>query len=70
MPGIGPGAHELRLKDSSGAYRVVYALILQGTVHVVHAFRKTTRTTPQRSRELAKRRLQEIYQRFTKEKKR
>jgi phage-related protein len=26
MPGIGRGVHELRLKDRSGQYRVVYAL--------------------------------------------
>jgi len=70
MPGIGPGAYELRLKDRSGAYRVVYALILQGTVHVVHAFKKTTRTTPRGSLELARRRIQEIRQRLAKEKKR
>ena len=27
MPSIGRGVHELRLKDRSGAYRVVYALV-------------------------------------------
>jgi predicted XRE-type DNA-binding protein len=30
MPSIGPGIHELRLKDRSGTYRVVYALIRSG----------------------------------------
>ena len=31
MPGIGRGVHEQRLKDRSGGYRVVYALIRSGS---------------------------------------
>jgi phage-related protein len=60
MPSIGPGVHELRIKDRSGAYRTIYALIRGGTVCVVHAFKKTTQATPSRSIELARRRLREI----------
>ena len=68
MPSIELGVHELRLKDRSGAYRVVYALVTKGTVHVLHAFKKTTRGTPRRNLELAQQRLQEIRQRLVKEK--
>src|SRR5262249_27789450 len=46
IPSVGRGIHELRLKDRSGAYRVVYALVQRGTVHVLHAFKKTTQATP------------------------
>ncbi len=60
MPSIGPGAHELRLKDRSGQYRVVYALVLRGVVHVLHAFKKTTQATPQRHVALARQRLREV----------
>lgn len=60
MPGIGRGDHELRLRDRSGAYRVVYALVRRGTIHVLHAFKKTTRETSARNLELAKRRLLEV----------
>lgn len=60
MPTIGQGAHELRLKDRSGAYRVVYTLLGGGAVHVLHAFKKKTRTTPKRNIELARRRYKEI----------
>ena len=60
MPNIGRGVHELRLKDRSGQYRVIYALVLRGSVHVLHAFKKTTRATPQRSIAVAQRRLQEV----------
>ena len=60
MPGIGQGVHELRLKDRSGAYRVVYAFIQRDTVRVLHAFKKTTRGTSARNLELARKRLREV----------
>ena len=59
MPGIGRGVHELRLRDRSGHYRVIYALIRRGAVHVLHAFKKTTQTTPQRHIDLERKRLKE-----------
>lgn len=60
MPDIGRGVHELRLKERSGAYRVVYALVQRGTVHVLHAFKKTTQSTSARDLELARKRLKEV----------
>jgi len=60
MPSIGRGVHELRLKDRSGIYRVVYALIRRDVVYVFHAFKKTTQRTPQRHVELARQRLKEV----------
>jgi len=60
MPSIGRGVHELRLKDRSGQYRVICALVLRGFIHVLHAFKKTTQATPQRSIAVAQRRLQEV----------
>ena len=60
MPSIGRGVHELRLKDRSGAYRVVYARVQRGTVHVLHAFKKTTQATPVGSLELARKRLKGV----------
>lgn len=60
MPSIGRGVHELRLKDRSGAYRVIYALVRRGSVHVLHAFKKTTQATAARNLDLARQRLKEI----------
>lgn len=60
MPSVGRGAHELRFKDRSGQYRAVYAIVRGGTVYVTHAFKKTTRATPQRNIDLARRRLSEV----------
>ena len=62
MPAIGRGVHELRLKDRSGQYRIVYALVRSGFVHVLHAFKKTTQMTPARSIALARQRLREVHQ--------
>ena len=62
MPSIGRGAHELRLKDRSGVYRVVYALVRSGTIYVVHAFKKTTQQTSLRHMERARKRLKEVMQ--------
>ena len=60
MPVIGPGVHELRLRDRSGVYRIVYALVRRGVVHVLHAFKKTTQTTSSRDIDLARERLKEV----------
>ena len=59
MPSIGKGVHELRLKDQSGTYRIVYAIGKSGNVHVVHAFKKKTHATPRRTIELVQKRLRE-----------
>jgi len=60
MSSIGPGAHELRLRERSGAYRVFYALVAKSGVHLLHAFKKTTRETPKHAIEIARRRLREV----------
>jgi len=59
MPSIARGVQELRLRDGSGHYRVIYALIRRGAVHVLHAFKKTTQATPQRHIDVARERLKE-----------
>jgi phage-related protein len=60
MPSIGPGAHEQRLKDRSGQYRVVYAIVRRESVYVLHAFMKTTQAMPTKNLALAKTRLKEV----------
>lgn len=60
MPTIGRGVHELRLKERSGQYRVIYAVIEREVIYVLHAFKKTTKATPQRNIQLAQRRLKEV----------
>jgi len=60
MPGIGRGVHELRLKERSGQYRVVYAFVRREAAHVLHAFKKTPQPTPAKNLALAKARLREV----------
>jgi phage-related protein len=60
MPSIGRGVHELRLKDRSGTYRIIHALVRRGVVHVLHAFKKTSQAMPPRNLDLAGRRLKEV----------
>jgi len=60
MPSIGRGIHELRLKDRSGIYRMIYFLMNEGNIYLLHGFQKKTEATPTHNIELAKRRLKEV----------
>ncbi|MEW8034315.1 MAG: type II toxin-antitoxin system RelE/ParE family toxin [Candidatus Thiodiazotropha endolucinida] len=40
MASIGKGVKEIRVKDTTGAYRVIYIAKLEGAIHVLHAFQK------------------------------
>lgn len=60
MPSVGLGVHELRLKDRSGIYRMIYVLERQGDIWLVHGFKKKTQQTPQQNIELAKKQMKEI----------
>lgn len=57
MPSIGKGVHELRLKDRSGIYRVIYFLAGASQIWLLHAFKKTTQATTKQDLEIAKDRL-------------
>jgi phage-related protein len=54
---VGRGVHEIRIRDRSGAYRVVYIATLAAAVYVLHAFQKKTQRAPKADLELARRRL-------------
>lgn len=60
MPSIGPGVHELRFKDRSGIYRVIYFLAGAGRIWLLHAFQKKTQKTPSQNIEVAKDRLRRV----------
>jgi phage-related protein len=42
MKTVGAGVKEIRIRDATGAYRVVYIAKLAGMVYVLHCFKKTT----------------------------
>ena len=56
MPSVGPGACEIRVRDVSGAFRVVYVARFADAVYVLHAFQKKTPKTALRDLELARNR--------------
>ncbi|MBU1692082.1 MAG: type II toxin-antitoxin system RelE/ParE family toxin [Gammaproteobacteria bacterium] len=60
MPAIGKGVEELRVRDDSGAYRVVYTARLAAAVYVLHAFQKKTQATSKHDIEIAKARYSEL----------
>ena len=60
MTSIGPGVREIRIRQASGAYRVIYLTTIGAAVHVLHAFQKKTQATAKRDIDLAKARLRQI----------
>lgn len=54
---IGPGVREIRIRERSGAFRIIYLATLAEAVLVLHAFQKKTQATAQKEIELAARRL-------------
>ena len=60
MPSIGMGVEEIRIRDESRAYRVVYTARLAEAVYVIHAFEKKTRATSHRDIEIARERFQQL----------
>lgn len=57
MGTVGPGVREVRVREASGAFRVIYLATLPDRVLVLHAFQKKSQVTPQKDLDLATRRL-------------
>ncbi len=60
MKQVGMGAFEIRARVKSGQYRVIYVVVRDDGVHVLHAFQKKTQKTSQRDIKLAGDRYREI----------
>jgi len=59
FPAIGPGVKEIRIRERSGAFRVIYQASLADVVLVLNAFQKKTQKTPLHEIEKARDRLNE-----------
>ena len=57
MGTIGPGVREIRIREASGAFRVIYVTRLEDRVLVLHTFQKKTQKTAQKDIDLAAARL-------------
>lgn len=60
MKSIHKNAYELRVKDKSGQFRVIYVLALKDQIIISHAFAKKTQKTPKKEIDLSIKRLKEI----------
>ena len=60
MPSVGPGVREIRIREASGAFRVIYVAQFEPAIYVLHAFQKKTQKTSQPDFDLARSRLKAI----------
>ena len=51
--GVGAGVREIRIRDASGAFRVLYIASLGDAVYLLHAFQKKTQKTGKRELDVA-----------------
>ena len=60
MSGIGKGVYELRLKERSGIYRIIYYIKKDDAIYLVHGFQKKTNKTPQRHIDVSVQRIKRL----------
>jgi len=63
MSTIGAGVREIRIRELSGAFRVIYIATLPAKVVILHAFQKKTQRTAKQDIQLATERLSEFLRR-------
>lgn len=60
MPSVGAGSCEIRIREDSGAYRVLYVAKFEDAIFVLHCFQKKTQATSKRDLDLAAKRYREL----------
>jgi phage-related protein len=60
MTSIGQGVREIRIREASGAYRVIYVAKFEAAVYVLHCFQKKTQQTSREDIALATQRLKDL----------
>lgn len=60
MSTVGKGVKEIRIRDASGAFRVIYVAKLADSVYVLHCFQKKTEKTSKTDLELATKRYRDL----------
>lgn len=64
MPAIGPGVREVRIRDTTGAFRVIYIANLADAIYVLHAFQKKAQRTAKADLNLAEARFKSLMRRM------
>jgi phage-related protein len=57
---VGPGTREIRIREASGAYRVMYVAKFEEAVFVLHCFTKKTQATSRRDTAIAEARYRAV----------
>jgi phage-related protein len=57
---VGPGTREIRIREASGAYRVMYVAKFEEAVFVLHCFTKKTLATSRRDKGIAETRYRAV----------
>ncbi|CDN46890.1 type II toxin-antitoxin system RelE/ParE family toxin [Neorhizobium galegae] len=60
MTTIGAGVREIRIRDETGAFRIIYVTKIEDAVYVLHAFQKKTQQTAKRDLDIVTARLRQI----------
>jgi len=60
MQSVGAGVYEVRVRDTSGAFRVLYISKFEDAVYVLHAFQKKTPKTAKTDIALAAQRYKDL----------
>jgi phage-related protein len=60
MSSVGQGVREIRLRDLTGAFRVIYIAKFADAVYVLHCFQKKTQKTSKSDLSLAESRYREL----------
>lgn len=60
MQSIGAGVREIRVREASGAFRVIYIAKFEDAIFVLHCFQKKTQKTSQSDIALATQRLKSL----------
>lgn len=60
MGTVGPGVREIRIREESGIYRVMYVANFADAVYVLHCFQKKTQKTASGDLSVAKRRYKDL----------
>jgi phage-related protein len=60
MSDVGMGVREIRIRDSTGAFRVLYVIRFGDAIYVLHVFQKKAQATRAADIQLARQRLKRI----------
>jgi len=60
MSTIGQGVREIRIRETDGAFRVIYVAAFELAIYVLHCFQKKTQNTSRKGIALATRRYNDL----------